>query len=324
MLGALMFFGFLLGAVAAGGILYALQPQRPDLALLAALGGGGLLGWLLGLLYWEAGVPPALKQALQAARTGILIVALGADKKVRLLPGRSDGFVVRPLPRPYSERYAWAADGESAYPVHGGKGMQAIITFMGYPFPLEVRKAAAISKFREKGFRSLEDLKLAVELPSPEEVEERLERLAQLRAQVERMSDEEVERLYGEGKERVLAEIAREEERLRRVKELVERYGGGPGLSVNVDGALVRASDLISYLVWRHHPAEVERIIKAETNAVLAKLRTLDWLRPWIPIIILVGIIVLGIIAALALAPKGGEEAAAQAATVIGQAAGGG
>ncbi|HID41560.1 MAG TPA: hypothetical protein EYP33_05335, partial [Pyrodictium sp.] len=173
MLGPLMLFGFTFGAVAAGGAVYAAVPERLDLALLAALGGGGLVGWLAGLIYWEASVPPALKQALQAARTGFLIIALGSDKKIRLLPGFSDGFVVRPLPKPYRDKYVWAADGESAYPVHRGKGMQAIITYLAYPFPVEVRKAAAVSKFREKGFNSLGDLKAAVELPSPEDLERR-------------------------------------------------------------------------------------------------------------------------------------------------------
>jgi len=108
---------------------------------------------------------------VEAWRSGFLIVAIGSDKKARLLPGYSDGFVVRPKSRPYRDKYVWAADGESTYPVHGGKGMQALVTFMGYPFPLEVKKATAISMFGEKGFKSIEDLKTAVELPTLQEVE---------------------------------------------------------------------------------------------------------------------------------------------------------
>ena len=305
MMGLVAVLSYALGA-ALGGIAGVFIYSSLYGALL--LGGvlGGLTSLLVTLGYWYSIVPSAVRQVLAAVRSGVLIVAIGADKKLRLLPGKSDGFVVRPASKPYRDRYVWAADGESAYPVHAGKGMQAIVTFMGYPFPLEVRKAAAISRFREKGFESIEDLKLAVELPSPGEVEERIRRLEELRAKIESMEDSEVKRAYGVGKEEALAEIDSELERLARVRELVEKHGGGPGLSACVDGATVRASDLINYLVWRHHPAELERILKSENNAFIARMTPVEWLKQLMPVIIVAGMMVLAILAAIYMLSHGG------------------
>ncbi|BAA79810.1 hypothetical protein APE_0830 [Aeropyrum pernix spindle-shaped virus 1] len=317
-MGALMLLGMALGGLAGLGAGYLLYPSRPDLALLAGLGAGSALGWAMGFFYWSFGVPPAFKQAMRAARTGFLIVAVGADKKARLLPGFSDGFVVRPAPRPYRDKYAWAADGESSYPIHGGRGTQLLVTFMGYPFPLEAGKAAAVSKFRERGFRSIEDLKTAVELPTVEEIEARMRELEAARASIEKMDEGEVRRLYGEDKRQLLAEVDRELERLERVRELVKEYGGGSSLTVNVDGATVRASDLISYLVWRHHPSEIDRIVKAETNAVLSRLSAVDWLRQLLPVIIVTGMFVLGIIVVVYMLKGGGPPAPVESIAIGG------
>ena len=305
MMAAVLVLAYVVGAALGFIASSLLFPGNTLTAILVGGALGGLVSLAAGVGYWYT-LPGAARSVVDAARSGVLIVAVGADKKLRLLPGRTDGFVIRPRVKPYSEKYAWAADGESAYPVHRGKGMQAIVTYMGYPFPLEVRKAAAISKFREKGFRSLEDLKAAVELPSPGEVEERIRELEGLRSTIESMSEEEVEKTYGAGKQQVLAEVDSELERLRRVRELVEKYGGGPSLTVNVDGATVRASDLISYLVWRHHPAELERIVKAETNAVLARMNAIDWIKQLMPVIIVAGMMVLAVLAAIYMLSHGG------------------
>lgn len=300
--------GYILGGAVGWLVAYILYPSSHLIQLLAAGFLGGTVGTVASAVVWFM-LPPAVRVAARASKTGVLIVAVGLDKKLRLLPGKTDGFVIRPVDKPYRDKYVWAADGESAYPVHRGKGIQAIITFMGYPFPLEVRKAAAVGRFREKGFKSIEDLKTAVELPSAEEVEARIRELKETRASVESMDEGEVERIYNTGKDQLLAEIGKEIERLERVRELVRQYGGGGSLAVNVDGATVKASDLISYLVWRHHPAELERIVKAETNAVLARMSAIDWIKQLMPVIILSGMMVLAVLAAIYMLSHGGAPA---------------
>jgi len=133
------------------------------------------------------------------------------------------------------------------------------------------------------------------------------------------MSDEEVEKAYGASKERVLEEVEAELGRLERVRELVEKHGGGASLTVNVDGATVRASDLITYLVWRHHPAEVNRVIMAETNAVLSRWGAMDWLRQAIPVIIVAAIAVIGVLAAVHMLAGPSPSASSPTHVVIGR-----
>lgn len=296
--------GYLFG-FAIGIIINYLMHGGDMMMLLLGFSFGGLISTVMVAGYWSL-LPRAVKNVIDAYRTGILIVAIGADKKARLIPGITDGFVIRPKIKPYKDKYAWAADGESGYPVNAGKGMQAIVTYMGYPYPLEARKAAAISKFREKGFKSLEELKTATELPSLEEVDRRIEELRGFEETVANMDEKDVEKRFGVAKEQVLAEVRAELARLERVRELVEKHGGGASLTVNVDGATVRAQDLISYLVWRHHPAELHRIVKAETNAILSRMNALDWLKQLMPVIIVTGMMVLAILAAIYMLGHGG------------------
>ena len=129
---------YLLGSVLSWSIAFYLTGNQM-LAVMYGLSVGGVLGVIAGVGYWLLRVPLAVKDVLKAYHDGILIVAIGQDKKMRLLPGRSDGFVIRPTIKPYKDKYAWAADGESAYPVEVGKGMQGVIAYMGYPHPLADR-----------------------------------------------------------------------------------------------------------------------------------------------------------------------------------------
>ena len=250
-------------------------------------------------------LPPAIRNIAMSWKTGFLIIGVGSDKKLRLIPAYSDGFIIRPKLKPYSEKYRWAADGESAYPIHQGKGTQAIIAFMGYSFPLAADKAAAITKFREKGYDNLEELKTAVELPSIQDVERRITALQTLRQQVEGMDDQAVEERYGTSKQDVLGEIDAQLRRLEKVKRLVQEYGGGQDLKVDIDGATVRARDLINYLVWRHHPAELDRIIKSETNALLSRMNTFDLMKQFMPLIVIAGLVIIGVLGAVYLVTHG-------------------
>ncbi len=295
---------YLLGSVLSWSIAFYLTGNQM-LAVMYGLSVGGVLGVIAGVGYWLLRVPLAVKDVLKAYHDGILIVAIGQDKKMRLLPGRSDGFVIRPTIKPYKDKYAWAADGESAYPVEVGKGMQGVIAYMGYPHPLAADMAAAITRFTEAGFTNPEDLKLATELPEPEAVLQRIRELEELLEEVKGKEGEEVEREFGAPKEEVLAEIAGRLNRYRKLLELVKKHGGGPNLAARVDGTLIRARDLINYLVWRHHPAELERIIKAETNAIISKMKRWDWLKPYIFAVIVGAMAIIGILAAIHMLGSG-------------------
>ena len=302
---ALVILGsYLLTTVFSWAVAYYLTGSEM-LSIMYGLSLGGIVAVVAGIGYWVFRVPLAVRDVLKAYQDGILVVAVGQDKKMRLLPARSDGFVIRPTVKPYKEKYTWAADGESAYPVSAGKGMQGVIAYMGYPHPLAADKAAAITKFNEMGFTNLEDLKLATELPDKNSLVRRISELEAILSQVKEKSDEEVEQQFGAPKQEVVNEIVAQLTRYKKVLELVERHGGGPNLAVRVDGTLVRARDLINYLVWRHHPAELERIIKAETNAILSKMGKWDWLKPYIVAIVVGAMAIIGILAAIHMLNSG-------------------
>lgn len=293
----LLVFILVFAAAAGGGAL--LLPQLGVYVAAGALGLAGLAGFTAMLAYYIS-LPLAVRDVIRARSTGMLLVAIGQDKKLRLLPARSDGFVIRPVDKPYREKYEFAADGEATYPVHKGKGLQAAIVYMGYPFTLAGDKLAAISRFREMGFRDLDELKTALELYESGRVEERIRQLEELREQLAGMSDGEVrEHFDGASREDVLHQIDRELDELRRLEQLVRDAGGVDKLKAYIDGAVVRARDLVNYLVWRHHPSELRRIIISETNAALARFGMADWLKQWLPFIIITGIVVIGLVAAI-------------------------
>ncbi len=266
--------------------------------ILGAVGAGGLIAWLATVASYLS-LPKAFRNLVKAKSTGLLLIAIGQDKKIRLLPAKSDGFVVRPLEKPYSEKYEFSSDGEGVYPVHQGKGVQAAVVYMGYPFTLAGDKMAAISKFREMGFKTIDDLKLAVELYESGEVEGRIRQLEDLKSQLAAMSDADVQKQFNASREEVLQEVEAELERLRNIKRVVEESGGPSKLRAYIDGAVVKARDLVNYLVWRHHPSELRRIIISETNAYVSRLTPLDWIKQWAPLLILAGIIIIGLVAAL-------------------------
>ena len=286
-------FGFMIGYV------YAWYVHAPTM-LMVSLGGliGGVFAVAAGFLAWYLVLNPAVRAVIRASRTGFLVVAIGKDRKVRLLPADSDGFILKPVDRKYG-RYRWGTDGESLHPVHDGRGLQLAIAYMGASHAVDGTMAAAATKFAEMGFETIDDLKTAVELPSVEAVEGKMHEIREYMDQVARMDDKEVLEKLGEEKSVLLARLRAELDRLARIRDVVARHGGGGNLAVNIDGTIVRASDVIRYFAWKTDPALVEKIITAETNAAYARTGRWSVVAPYLGLIamgIIGGLIILGAI----------------------------
>jgi len=250
---------------------------------------GGVAAALIPMVYEVLWLPPALRDLIKAWRTtGYVLIAIGLDGKLRFIPAKSDGHFITPTVKPYSEKYLFVADGESVYSVNKGKGLRAAIVFMKYPYTLAADKMAAISVFSRR-FRSIEDLherlqawKELQRLGGREEVERLLEELA---SRIERAKDEEKEKLQKQYEYLVyLLERAPHSE-----DELIADLGG----------VVVRASDLVNYLVWKHHPADLKKIVNAETAALLEKMREGPEWRRWLPMIVVSAMVIMGVLAAI-------------------------
>ena len=288
-------FGFLIGAIYVNFILHITD----NYILMILWGGliGGIFAVAAATLYWLL-LNPAIKAVIKASRTGFLIVALGKDRKVRLLPGESDGFILKPKDKRY-RRYRWGTDGESLHPVHDGRGLQLAIAYMGASHAVDGTMAAAATKFAEMGFETIDDLKTATELPSIEAVDRRINELQEYMEKIAEMDSKDVEEKLGEDKNMLLAKLKAELERLARIREIVAKHGGGGDISVNIDGTIVRANDVIRYFAWKTDPALVEKIITAETNAAYARTGRWSVVAPYLGLIamgIIGGLIILGAI----------------------------
>jgi len=275
--------------------------------VLMAMAFGGVGAGVLVAAGWAA-TPPAVRRLVHAWKRGYLVVAIGKDRKAHLLPAESDGYLLKPVDEKYG-KYRWATDGESLHPVHQGKGLQLAIAYMGASHVIDGVMAAAATRYAELGYETIDDLKTAVELPSKEAVEEEIGRIEDAIATVENMSEEEVEEKYGAPKEQVLGRLTAELRRLERIRDIAEKHGGGPP-ALNLGGVLVRAADVIKYFAWRTDPNIVDRIVLAETNALLARIGKWRQYAPYMALIAITAIAVIGVLAAVHMLTGGGQPGA--------------
>lgn len=284
----------------------------PYSAILLFLALGGLVGVSVALGL-EQVMPGFILDVIDSARTGFLLLLVGADGKVRLMPGVSDGHFITPSRKPYKEKYVFAADGQSVMPIHKGKGVRAVLAYMKYPFTLDPRMTAAISVFRQR-FKTIDDLFAAAK--AWEELE-RLggrgaaeKQLAELQGELDalmNMSVEELKQRRIEDPEKAAAELRGAIDYLERVLKLAPR--SREELEAKLGGVTIKASDLIDYLVWRHHPADLKKIINAEQASLMEKVKEdwmRDWVKKWLPIIVIIGLVVMGVLGVIYMGMHGG------------------
>lgn len=270
-------------------------------ALLLFLSLGGVLA-LVFTFVGEALLPGFVYDLVRAVKTGFLLILMGSDGKVRLLPASSDGHFVYPEKKPYSEKYVFAADARGVMSVHNGKGVRAVLSFAKYPFTLDPSMAAAITAFRRR-YSTIDDLFAALRAYSEIErmggrsaVEAELDELRKALDMVNEASDEELEKMGVKNRAAVAEQIS---SRIRYLEGLLEAAPRSrEELEARLGTVTISASDLVDYLVWRHHPADLKKIINAETAAAMEKVRESwfqDWWRKWLPIIVIVGLVVMGV-----------------------------
>lgn len=149
------------------------------------------------------------------------------------------------------------------------------------------------------GYRDLEAIKIARELPSPDKLEERIRDLEQRIKTIEDASDEEVQKGLGESKEVVLHRLYRELETLQALLPVARKYGTG-NKKVNPVGRIVDFDTITNYLCYQQNPERVKRRIHAAVNAMMAKMTS--WkteLMKYGVLIVLAAIAVIGVVAAI-------------------------
>lgn len=260
-------------------------------------------------------IPRAIRN-IELARqgSGFLIIALGTDGKLRFIPARTDGHFAYPTVKPYSEKYVFVVDPEAVNEVHQGKGLRASLVFMKYPFTLPPKVLAAIKVFRELGFETIHDLFRAVKLVNKggsTAVQQEISELKKTKEFIENASDKELVE-HGLDPDKRSLYIAQLEEEIQRLEKLakmnLDELKGK--LRPEIFGIPISAVDLINYLVWRHHPADLRKIITAEVAAAMEKAKETwlaDWFKKWLPIIVVTGIIVMGIIIVAGMVLSGGH-----------------